>query len=377
MLLDYAALLATGASVRLLALEALQRAVLDTRTAAGTDQPPLHHPLLLAERTARVWAGTTRRSELSAAFVSWLDRTPHPLPGPPSTEPSCAHPGTISWAYHRLPRRTQAVLWHTVVQRDDSLSAGRSLDVHPDRVSQLRRSALEELRHICMDHHAERSDNGHCRLFGSLLEAATRLRGPYPSADLDQHLADCRACSLAHSELTGINERPGALLADALLPWGGAAFAAARGRRPAHARSESMPHTVGHAGPRTATAPTLPRLWQGSRRHPTTSVAAAVGILAAAATALHLSLHSHDTGAARPVPADSVRTTPHPSDAPHPSRGAPRGRSAGHRDGQVGAGGAATTVPGRIPSAPEAHVFSVPPTCGRQVRRNSPLPPKT
>ncbi|GHE04939.1 hypothetical protein [Streptomyces alanosinicus] len=104
-----------------------------------------------------------------------------------------------------MGRRTQAVLWHTVVQRDDVLTAGRSLGVPPSRVPRLRRSALEALRHACLYLHclylhAERSAGEHCRAFGALLEAATRGGGAYPSVDLDRHLADCRECSRSHAE---------------------------------------------------------------------------------------------------------------------------------------------------------------------------------
>ncbi|GAA3806322.1 hypothetical protein GCM10022403_045440 [Streptomyces coacervatus] len=381
-LLDYAALFASAASVRALALEALQRAVLDIRTAPEADRSPPHQPLLLVECTAGLWAGTARRQELSADFLAWVDRTTHAFPCVPSDEPSSVHAGLICWAYHRLPRHAQATVWHTVVQRDDARTAGRSLGTAPDRVPHLRRTALEDLRQACLELHAEWSDNGHCRPFSSLLEAATRRNGPYPSGDLDRHMAVCHDCCRAHSDLTGVNEQPGTVLATALLPWGGAAFAAARRRRtsnaPSVAKSERRPGTAGHALPRTETAPGLSWLRHIARRSPAVSVTAAAGILAVAATALQLHVTGHHTGAAGPVPAGPTRTAGDPTAAPPPSPGASpdradrtkhASRSSGGKD-HAGAEGhvhdQASAHPGRPPYAPVVQSPSVPPSCNSE-----------
>ncbi|WP_369394127.1 hypothetical protein AB5J72_46150 [Streptomyces sp. CG1] len=331
-LLDYAVLFAAEASVQALALEALQRAVRDIRTAPGSDQPPPHHPFLLVEWTARLWAGTSVRRELSTDFLAWLDRTTHVSPSRPSAERSSASVGAVSRAYHRLPRRAQAILWHAAVERNDALAVGRSLDVHPDRVPHLGRSALEDFRQAYLRLYAERSDNGYCRRFTSLLEAATRRRGAYPSDDLDRHVAVCCDCARAYSVLAGMNKWPGAVLATALLPWGGAAFAIARRRRTttvaATAPAEPMPTTIGHAPPHTEAPPARPWLRQVAHRAPAVAVTAAAGLLAAAATAITLPANDHNTGAAVPAPGGSPQTAPLPT---APSRSAPPDRSDGTR----------------------------------------------
>ncbi|MFI1366382.1 hypothetical protein [Streptomyces griseochromogenes] len=377
-LLDYAALFAAEASVRALALEALQRAVLDIRTAPDTEPPPPHHPLLLVEDTARLWAGSTRRGELSAEFLAWVDRTTHAFPGLPSDQPSSVDAGLVSWAYQQLPHQTQATVWHTVVQRDDALTAGLSLGVHPDRVPHLRRSALEDLRQAYVRLHAERSDNGHCHYFSSLLEAATRRIGAYPNDDLDRHMAVCHGCSRAHSDLTGVNARPGAVLAAALLPWGGAAFAAARRRRAGKARSvadsERMRGTAGHALPRAEKAPDLSWLRHAARKSPAVSVTAAAGILVAAAAALQLHVSGHNTGAAGPVPGSPARTAPHPTATPPPSPGAAPGTAEGTKPGSRSSAGeehaaAKRRVRGHTPvrsHAPVVETFGVPPSCNSE-----------
>ncbi|MGW1052719.1 hypothetical protein [Streptomyces sp. NPDC002521] len=334
-LLDYAVLFATEASVQALALEALQRAVRDIRTAPGSDQPPPHHPFLLVEWTARLWAGTTRRRELSTDFLAWLDHTKHVSPSRPSAEPSSESVGALSGAFHRLPRRAQAVLWHAVVQRDDDLAAGRSLGVHPNTVPHLGRSALEDFRQAYLRRYAERSENEYCHRFGSLLEAATRRRCAYPSDDLDRHVALCCGCARAYSVLAGLNKWPGAVLATALLPWGGTAFAIARRRRTStHVAStgpsERMPATVGHAPPRTPATPGQPWLRYVTRRCPAVTVTAVAGLLAATATAIQLPMNGHATGTAGPVPKGAPQSPPHPTAPAHtapPDRSDKTGRS--------------------------------------------------
>ncbi|MEU5533957.1 hypothetical protein [Streptomyces sp. NPDC020362] len=360
--LDYAGLFAAEASVQALTREALQHAVRDIRTAPDVDHPPPHHPLLLVERTAGLWAGTTRRKELSADFVAWLDRTTHTLPRRPSTAPPSRECDSIVRAYQELPRRTQGALWHSVVQRDGAHAAGRSLGVHPDRVPHLRRSALEDIRLAYLHLDSEPAAKGHCRCFSSLLEAATRRRGAYPSDALDRHTAVCFGCSRARSVLNGMNERPGEVMAAALLPWGGAAFAAARRRRTTNAlpapRAGRMPGTRGRAQPRTERAPGLPWLRHVARKCPAVTVTAAAGILAAAATTVHLPVNGHTTGAADPVPRDSARTSPHPA-APTPARGPAPDRSDGTGTGSrpsddTDRGEAEVHVPGQTPARSHA-----------------------
>ncbi|GHE04941.1 hypothetical protein [Streptomyces alanosinicus] len=114
-----------------------------------------------------------------------------------------------------------------------------------------------------------------------------------------------------------MNRRPGAVLAEALLPWGGTAFAAAR-RRPgtrastaAAAAGSGVPsRPAGHARPRTAQTPgLLPWLRPLARACPAVSVAAAAGLLAAAALVIQLPVIGHGTGTAGPTPtAGSVRS---------------------------------------------------------------------
>jgi hypothetical protein len=330
-LLDYAVLFTAEASAQALALEALQRAVRDIRTAPGSDQPPPHYPFLLVEWTARLWAGSARRRELSADFLARLDRTTRISPARPTPEQACVSVGPVARSYHRLTPRARAVLWHAVVERDDALTAGRSLGVHPDRVPHLGRSALEDLRRSYLRLYAERPDNSYCRRYSSLLEASTRRRGAYSSDDLDRHVAVCCDCARAYTVLAGMNKWPGAVLATALLPWGGTAFAIVRRHRTTVAATgpgEPLPGTVG-TPPRTHAAPGRPWLRHVAHRSPAVAVTAAVGLLAAATAALNLPVNDHTTDASGPVSADSPRPSPRPSAPPTPAYGTAPARSDG------------------------------------------------
>ncbi|MEU8974547.1 hypothetical protein AB0D11_35670 [Streptomyces monashensis] len=322
-MLDYAALFVDRASAAALALDALQRAVRDMRMAPDADQPPVHHPFLLVERTARVWSGTARRSELTTEFLAWLDRTTHTASGPFATEPGGVGACRILRAYQQLPRRTQAVLWHAVAQWDDAFTVGRSLGVHPDTVPRLGRSALEDFRQAFLRLYAEQCD-GYCRCFVSLLEAATRRRGAYPSVELDQHMAACVACSHAHSVLTGMNERPGTVLAEGLLPWGGAAFAAVRRQRriakaSSAAPSEPTRNAVRRTRPHREAASRLPWLRQLADKCPALTVMAAAGLFAAGAATACLPKACDGTGASGPAAGSPTRTVPHVTVPRHPA----------------------------------------------------------
>ncbi|OIJ94941.1 hypothetical protein BIV25_21445 [Streptomyces sp. MUSC 14] len=326
-MLDYAALFVVRTSAAALALDALQRAVRDMRMAPDSDQPPVHHPLLLVELTARMWSGTARRTELTTEFLAWLDGTTRTAPGPFAAEPVRVDACRILRTYQQLPRRTQAVLWHAVAQWDDAFVVGRSLGVHPDTVPRLGRSALEDFRQATLRLYAEQCD-GYCRCFMSLLEAATRRRRPYPSVELDQHMAACAACSQAHSVLTGMNERPGTLLAEAVLPWGGAAFAAVRRRRRLAKASSAAPsqptrNAVRRTLPPKEAAPRLPWLRHVADKCPALTVMAAAGLFAAGAATACLYKAGDDTGPSGPVAGRPTQTVPHVTvprrTDPHPS----------------------------------------------------------
>lgn len=313
-LLDYARLCAADKSAPALALESFHRAVRDIRTAPDTAQPPPHHLFLLVQQTAELWAGTVRRGEVAADFLEWLDRKTHTVPAHPTVaQPTVNTSSTTwdisptTWAFHQLPERTQAILWHTVVQQRAPAETGRTLGIAPESLPDLRQRALEQLRHVCLRVHAELSGNEQCRHFSSLLDVSTRSAGACPGDGLEQHLATCPVCSQARSQLAGLHEQPDATLAEALLPWAGAAYAAAARR---HAASVS----------RVAPAPAQRGLRRLAHAGPAASITAAAGFLVAAAAVIHLPVHGHSIGAAGPVSAvPTPESSPHPTRAPLPS----------------------------------------------------------
>ncbi|TJZ58745.1 hypothetical protein FCH28_00795 [Streptomyces piniterrae] len=338
-LLDYARLCGRPASAEDLALDAFQHAVREIRTAPRVAQPSRYDLLRHVPKTAARWAASGRRADLAPEFLAWLDGNPHSATGqPPSASlPLDATPALR--AFRRLPDRARAILWHTVVEHDDPEETGRLLGVRPKTVPLLGRRALEHFRGVCLEAHADASDGRQCRGFGSLLEAATRCADARPSADIDQHLAGCPSCTHVHTLLAGMNERPDATLAEALLPWGGAALVAMRRPRTTTGTTPNRPpgrrgaarHPAGsgrraasHVASRTASVSGAGRLLSLAGKFPVASVTAAVGLTVAAAALVPLPMVGGNTGsAAGPLPSDTPRSTPDGGSAPTPAVSTP------------------------------------------------------
>ncbi|MEV0369628.1 ricin-type beta-trefoil lectin domain protein [Streptomyces sp. NPDC050636] len=337
-LLDYARLCGGAASAESLALEAFQSAVRDIRTAPGVEQPLRYDLLLHVPQTAVRWAAAGRREDLAPDFVAWLDEAARGGPGQSPAVRPWVDDSRVLRAFRRLPERARVVLWHAVVEHDDLAETSRFLGVQPRTVHLVGQRALEHLRRVCLQVHADHPDDEQCRRFGSLLEAATRRGGARASDDLDQHLAECPSCSRLRADLAAMNEHPDAVLAQALLPWGGAALVA--GRRPrTHGR-----HAAAHAAHKTVSASGAGRLRSLAGRFPAASITAAVGLTVAAAALVPLPMTGGNTGsAAGPPPGDTSRsapdaratatpapavsTTPEPRDPPSPRHSAEPAKS--------------------------------------------------
>ncbi|MCD0485623.1 ricin-type beta-trefoil lectin domain protein [Streptacidiphilus sp. ASG 303] len=306
------------------AFQAAQRAV---QASGGPKEAWRHHLLMLVQRTAAGWAATTRRAELAPDFAAWLDEE--------RAAPAAGHPDTGSpesrslmlLSFRSLPERTQALLWHAVVEEDDDATTGHLLGIEPQSVPYLREKAREAYRDVYLQVHTENSAGEDCRRFSGLVEAAARRSGVHQNEDLDRHLAGCPRCSRLLTDLVGMDERPDAVLAEGLLLWGGAAYVAARlartvtgrtipvgvprlpGTGPAHApavHGGASGATDGGGGPfggtRAGAADTASAGWRLvrlARQFPAAGAAAAVVfVVATAATTIVTLVPSTSTSAA-------------------------------------------------------------------------------
>ncbi|WP_406405045.1 ricin-type beta-trefoil lectin domain protein [Streptomyces sp. NBC_00879] len=340
-MLRYARLCAIESSAEDLAVETFERALVDGDVALALENPWRYHLLALVYETAVLWAGVGRHEELDPDLLLWLHGAARAEPGQAHAAGFLSNNSIIRAAFHQLPAGTRAMVWHAVVEHDDTVETGRLLGVEPSRVRLLQEAALEHLRRAYLQVHADRSGYGHCRQFTSLLEVATRPVGARPSGDLDQHVAQCAYCSGAHFELISLNEQPAVALAQGLLPWGGAALVsdglvcstdaqaqpvrkrgAGRARRGAagvgRGNAGQKRSAPAHAAPSRSALPGPRDLWAKLRNFPVESLAAPVGLLLAISLIRVLptpgSLYSRGSPAAeipaRPAPSSPEARSP-------------------------------------------------------------------
>lgn len=211
--------------------EAFARTLQAIRSGSGPEAAWRPYLLTVVRRTAADWAGTARRTELSADFEQWLAN------GSDNPEAESGEErmlrleenSLVLRAFRSLPERWQTVLWHTAVEEEPATKVGPLLGLGASGVSSLASRAREGLREAYLAVHGEdASATDECRRYSSLLGAAVRRTGRRTNRDLERHLAECERCRSALIELTELNERLGSLLPAAVLLWGGSAYTAAR-----------------------------------------------------------------------------------------------------------------------------------------------------
>ncbi|AVZ77025.1 sigma-70 family RNA polymerase sigma factor [Streptomyces lunaelactis] len=195
--------------------EAFARTLQAVRSGGGPEAAWLPYLRTVVRRIAVDWAGTARRTELSADFEHWLAN----LPDTPQTEGGeerilrLEDTSIVLRAFRSLPERWQAVLWHTVVEEEPATQVGPLLGVGASGVGSLASRAREGLREAYLAAHAESASvSEECRHYGSLLGAVVRRTGCRPNKDLDRHLAQCTHCRSALIDLTDLNQRLGSAL---------------------------------------------------------------------------------------------------------------------------------------------------------------------
>ncbi|MFF3689757.1 sigma-70 family RNA polymerase sigma factor [Streptomyces sp. NPDC002187] len=211
--------------------EAFARTLRAVRSGGGPEAAWRPYLLTVVRRVAAEWAGTARRTELSADFEQWLGNLPDST-GAESSEERILRledNSLVIRAFRSLPERWQAVLWHTAVEEEPASKVAGLLGMGASGVGSLASRAREGLREAYLATHVESaSGSEECRRYSSLLAAAVRRSGRRPNKDLDRHLAQCPHCAHALSELTDLNERLGSALPTSVLLWGSSAYVAAR-----------------------------------------------------------------------------------------------------------------------------------------------------
>lgn len=111
-------------------------------------------------------------------------------------------------AYHRLPERWRAVLWHTEIRGATPAEVAPLLGLTPNAVAVLAYRAREGLRRLYLQEHVGVVTRPECRWAATRL--AGHLRGRLASRDrlrLDEHLSGCTGCRLRLAEITDSDGR--------------------------------------------------------------------------------------------------------------------------------------------------------------------------
>ncbi|MFF3326220.1 ricin-type beta-trefoil lectin domain protein [Streptomyces sp. NPDC002889] len=304
-----------------------------------------HHLLMLVQRVGLTWAADSRRDRLAADFAAWVDETADDAP---ATGPSASvrlgldASSALFTAYYRLPEPTRGILWYAVVDQESDATVATFLDLRPDLVPELRITAQDAVRQAYIRAYLERGGDRKCLGFRRIIEAAARPGDRRRSEDLTVHLDECPSCTWLVAELTRMAEDPRVVIAERLLRWGGATYAA---QAPLRGMLDAVPTQrdgsepmAGIPGFTTSVKPPYgerasPKgAWRTSRSVGLVAMAVAGAVVAGTllATASEEPVPARDrakepplqeawTTPAVPVPTPSVSPSPKPSKKPSPS----------------------------------------------------------
>ncbi|RPK29117.1 Ricin-type beta-trefoil lectin domain protein [Streptomyces sp. ADI91-18] len=212
--------------------------------AAGTELRRRHGPRVCA--FARTATGGDRLSAQRAAdrateqFLGMLaattdapDRPPRlslltlvsaSAPAAPSA-PSGAGPVPLDPALRSFVRegfttlhpRTQAVLWHSVVEREPDDHVATITGDRPDSLPDLAHQALAACRDAFLRVHLQARPSPHCPAYARMLDAAADRADVRGNPDLTRHIDGCPGCAAALRGLVALCDTPGPSLAASLL----------------------------------------------------------------------------------------------------------------------------------------------------------------
>ncbi|MGW7286435.1 ricin-type beta-trefoil lectin domain protein [Streptomyces sp. NPDC054847] len=226
-----------------LAVQAFDLATQEACRGIGPEGCWGRHLLTVLQRIGLTWAAGSRRARLEPGFAAWLDdNTDVAPPYPPdSPRPRLRATSPMLTGFQRLPEQTRGILWYAVVDDEPDATVATFVGVSPAMVPELRAKALDALRRAYIQAYLEDSGSRKCQGFRRIIEAASQPGDGRRSNDLALHLAECPGCARLTGELSRLAAGPRAVLAEGLLRWGGAAYAAGG---PVRARHAAGPATI-------------------------------------------------------------------------------------------------------------------------------------
>jgi hypothetical protein len=177
--------------------------------------------LVTVRRIAAEWDGDRRREQLHPDLRSGTangDRAAARLLPPTDRL-------LLSGAFQRVPQSARCLLWHSEVEAEplDVPAALLGLDEEDARVELGR--ARERLREECLHVHRELAPEQECRSYVRMLDVTYRRGGVDVDPDLRAHLDRCKHCRHTADQLHQFNDGLAVALAEAVLGWGGRAYA--------------------------------------------------------------------------------------------------------------------------------------------------------
>ncbi|MER6183688.1 ricin-type beta-trefoil lectin domain protein [Streptomyces sp. NPDC001652] len=180
--------------------------------------------LVTVRRIAAEWDGDHRREQLHPELRSGTgdgDRAAARLLPP-------AERRLLSGAFQRLPQSARCLLWHSEVEAEPLSVPASLLGLDEEDASVELRRAQERLREECLHVHRELAPEQECRSYVRMLDVTYRRGGVDVDPDLRAHLDRCKHCRDTADQLQQFNNGLGVALAEAVLGWGGRAYAESR-----------------------------------------------------------------------------------------------------------------------------------------------------
>ncbi|RSS37150.1 RICIN domain-containing protein [Streptomyces sp. WAC08241] len=192
---------------------AFDRLLRERPAAAPLGRPPRLFLLLEVSRAAAL---LTRRCDRDVG-----DRGAAPVapPVPAESAPADDHSfhALIAKGFAALPPRTQALLWHSLVEREPDDEVAPMTGDRPETLAGLVSRALVSCHDASLHLHLDTRPTPWCSGFGRMLDAAATREDVRRNPHLTRHLGECPGCTTALRGLMALRETPRSVLAEAVL----------------------------------------------------------------------------------------------------------------------------------------------------------------
>ncbi|MFD3466651.1 ricin-type beta-trefoil lectin domain protein [Streptomyces sp. NPDC058682] len=199
-------------------------------TADAVDRPPRLSLLELV-------AGVTSPVPSAPSAAGPDEQAGRPAGGTPGASTDSAavrlDPGLQSFVrkgFITLSPRTQAVLWHSVVEGEPDERVATITGDRPDAIPDLAHRTLAACREAFLRVHLQARPTPHCPAYARMLGAAAGRADVRDNPDLTRHVDGCPGCAAALRGVVALCDTPGPSLAGSLLGPAGSLYLSAATR---------------------------------------------------------------------------------------------------------------------------------------------------